>query len=235
MEALKLDRREQGVVLLLGRRAALPASDAWLAPGEARKLHGMRFEKRRSDFRLGRFTAKRLIAAMIAPGADLARIDVENDREGAPHVGMDGGPAPCSLSISHRGGVALAAVGPSGMRLGCDVEQIEPRSEAFVADDLDAAERARLREAPAAERNALANLYWSAKESALKAWGVGLRIDTRDVAVEAPAQLESRVWAPLRIEIEGEPLRGWATRLDRWVITVASDPDPGPPTWMGAA
>ena len=39
-----------------------------------------------------------------------------------------------TISLSHRSGAAICAVAPAGVDLGCDLEVIEPRSEAFVAD-----------------------------------------------------------------------------------------------------
>jgi len=47
-----------------------------------------------------------------------------------------------SLSISHRGGLALCAVANGSVTLGCDVELVEPRSQAFLADFLTPAARA---------------------------------------------------------------------------------------------
>ncbi|MCK6547437.1 4'-phosphopantetheinyl transferase superfamily protein [Myxococcota bacterium] len=46
--------------------ADLPASDAWLAPEERAILAGLRVPKRAADFVLGRYTAKRVVAAVIS-------------------------------------------------------------------------------------------------------------------------------------------------------------------------
>ena len=68
------------------------------------------------------------------------------------------------------------------MALGCDLELVEPRSDRFVADYLTAAEQ-QLVLGAGPERDLVANLIWSAKESALKVLRVGLRRDTRSVEV----------------------------------------------------
>jgi len=67
------------------------------------------------------------------------------------------------------------------MQRRADLEAVEPRSDAFVRDYFTRSEIAAV---AAGERNLLANLIWSAKESALKALGVGLTLDTREVEVE---------------------------------------------------
>ena len=67
--------------------------------------------------------------------------------------------------------------------LGCDLEIVEPRSDAFVADYFTAEEQEVVRQACPADRFALIALIWSAKESALKALQSGLRIDTRSLSV----------------------------------------------------
>ena len=67
--------------------------------------------------------------------------------------------------------------------MGCDLEMIEPRSDAFVADYFTVEEQALVARASAADRSRLLALLWSAKESALKALRAGLRLDTRCVIV----------------------------------------------------
>src|SRR5512133_1913220 len=45
--------------------ADVPADDGWLAPGETEVLAGLRVEKRRADWRLGRFAAKAGVAVWL--------------------------------------------------------------------------------------------------------------------------------------------------------------------------
>ena len=80
-------------------------------------------------------------------------------------------PVPRSISLGDRAGFGLCALAGPGVRLGCDLERVERRSEAFVADYFTECERALWLRAPRAERSRLANLVWSAKESAVKALG----------------------------------------------------------------
>ncbi len=85
--------------------------------------------------------------------------------------------------LAHRAGIAACAVTTGGAMLGCDLESVEPRSDAFVADYFTAEEQEVVRQACTADRFTLIALIWSAKESALKALRAGLRIDTRSLSV----------------------------------------------------
>jgi 4'-phosphopantetheinyl transferase len=173
---------------VLQAQTQVPDGEAWLAAAERRVLAGLRVPKRRADWRLGRWTAKAAAARWLegGPGAGLKPHDIEirAAADGAPEVFLAGAPAPLVLSLSHRAGLALAAVAAPGVLLGCDLELVEPRSAGFVADYLTEAERARLEAAPESEQALLANLFWSAKESAVKALRLGLRVDVREVEVE---------------------------------------------------
>jgi 4'-phosphopantetheinyl transferase len=150
--------------------AEVPADDGWLGARERATLAALRPGPRRDSWRLGRFAAKRLL------GAD---VEVIAGDGGAPRAFRGERAAARSVSISHRAGVALCAAAVGAV--GCDLELVEARSEAFVGDFFTAGEAAWV--ARAADRALAANLVWSAKESALKALGVGLRRDTRGVEV----------------------------------------------------
>jgi 4'-phosphopantetheinyl transferase len=195
----------------------LPAGDGWLHPNEAARLAGMRFPKRRADFRLGRWTAKKAVAEYLKLAEPLEAIEIPAAPDGAPEVSIRGRPAEVAISISHRGGRALCAVAPAGTAIGCDLELIDPHGDAFLADYFTPEEQGMVRRA--ADRPALETLLWSAKESALKALRQGLRADTRSVAVHLTAPPE------LTVECEdGRLLKGYWQIEDRWVRTVVADP-----------
>ncbi|MCL4837811.1 MAG: 4'-phosphopantetheinyl transferase superfamily protein [Thermoanaerobaculia bacterium] len=212
----------------------LPADDCHLTPREAARLAGMRFEKRRSEFRLGRFTAKRALALALgrdAAPAALAAFEIGSAADGAPEPRLDGAPAPRAISMSDRAGQAVCLVGPAGLALGIDLELVEPRSQAFVADFLTEAEQARVAAAGEGEGRALAaNLIWSAKEAALKVLRTGLRRSTRSVEVELLGGLDGREWSPLSVHLrEGGELAGWWRRCGAFVLTVAAGGPIPPP------
>ncbi len=119
--------------------ADAPADDAWLSPREASWVARMRFPKRRSEFRLGRWTAKRALALYLgreASAGALRSIEIDRAPDGAPAPLVDGRPAEAYVTMTDRADQAVCLVGPPGTALGCDLELVEPRSDAFVADYL---------------------------------------------------------------------------------------------------
>ena len=226
--------------------ADLPAHDDWLGPEECVLLRQKRFPKRRADWRLGRWTAKRAAAAYLTLPADprsLRDIEVRAASSGAPELFLAGRPAAITISISHRAGIAACAIAPSGVALGCDLELIEPRDASFVADYFTAEEQAWIARTPEPDRPRLVTLIWSAKESALKALREGLRIDTRSLAVTLPndehaaAALEQHSaldpWRPLQVRCNGgEVFQGWRQSTGRLVRTLVGAPPPLPPIFF---
>jgi 4'-phosphopantetheinyl transferase len=186
--------------------AEIPAGEAWLTEKESRVHASLRIPRRALDWRLGRWVAKGAVRAALAPDAAApGDIEVLAAPGGAPSVRLLSGRAtPVTLSLSHSGGVGFAAAAAGSLGLGCDVETVEARSDAFVADYFTQAETLWI-EAGGALRATRANLLWSAKESALKALGEGLRLDTRAVEVEAveAAGEDPSVWRHLAVEVPG--------------------------------
>jgi 4'-phosphopantetheinyl transferase len=224
-----------GDVTLVRRALAdVPADDDWLTDRERAVLAGLRFEKRRADWRLGRFTAKHAVASFC--GVEPHAIAIIADDDGAPHaLGIDGS-LPASISITHRDGVAVCAVGEAGVALGCDLELVEARPAVFAGDWFTAVERARVDATPASRRDHATTLVWATKEAAMKARHDGLRVATQQVVVEAVDEIApaGSAWRPLRLRWEALPparLHGWWTDLDRFVLAVVADPPPSPPVW----
>ena len=162
--------------------ADVPAENDWLSVDEAVCVKGMHFSKRRSEWLLGRWTAKRALSVFLNVPAHpvvFKKMDIRPAASGAPEAFFDEQPAAVTISLSHRAGIAACAVAMSGVEMGCDLEIVEPRSDAFVADYFTVEEQALVARASAADRDRLLALLWSAKESALKALHAGLRLDTR--------------------------------------------------------
>ena len=212
--------------------AEVPTEDDWLSAGEARCLGSMRIAKRRADWRLGRWTAKRAVAACLELPEEaeaLRRIEVRAAPSGAPEVFLGAESAGVTISISHRASTAACAVAGPGVELGCDLELIEPRSDGFVEDYLTVDEQRMVAEVRAEDRARLVNLLWSAKESALKALREGLRLDTRVVAVTS-TRVCVNGWGSLEVETgEGRVFRGWWREAEELLRTVVAIPPPGVP------
>ena len=226
--------------------AQLPAAADWLTAAERGWAAGLRYTKRRTDFLLSRWNLKLAVARVLGwpqEPASLARIEVRpaamtGDPEGgtgrrgagAPVLYLDGQPTGRGLSLSDRAGCAICLVADRDVRLGCDIELAEPRSDAFVRDYLTEAER-QLVAGAGAGRDTIANLVWSAKESALKVLGTGLRRDTRSVEVTvADPRPPERTWSPLRVRTaEGEVFPGWWRRSGDFLVTACWAGDGPPP------
>ena len=184
---------------LSGAQADGPGEDNGLSARERDTLAALRLPPRRTDWRLGRWTAKRAVRAWLANdvngGGELVEILAAPD--GAPEAFLAAHPVPLALSLSHRDGVAVCAVAPGGTAIGCDLEAVETRQDVFAEDWFTAQELTVVRSAPPSRRDLVTTLVWSGKESALKAVRAGLRLDTRDVVVHLP---ESPGQAPLQWE-----------------------------------
>lgn len=211
----------------------LPAQNDWLSASETARLDAMRFAKRRDDWRLGRWTAKLAVAAYLHLPADLeslAEIEIRAAPSGAPEVFLAHQPAEATISLSHRGGIAVCAIAASGMALGCDLEIVEPRSDAFAADYFTPEEQALVARTHPADRFQLLALLWSGKESALKALRTGLRLDTRSVAVTPVHASCGPDWHPLQVRFrDGRVFDGWWQHRHNILRTMVATPSPSQP------
>ncbi len=203
----------------------LPRDDEWLLPSERRTLLRFRIEKRRRDFRLGRFAAKRALALLDGgEGLEALRpFEIRAAPGGAPLAFRDGSWLPVALSISHSEGWASAGVQPGGDRLGCDLERIATRSNAFVGDYFTPREQAFVAAGPESGRRA--TLIWSAKEAVMKALGEGLRLSPVAVEVSPDLHLVSRAgWRSFSVAAPPETadLRGFWRITGPFVLTVAA-------------
>ncbi len=235
-----------------------------MSTAEQARLAGFRFTKRRTEYQLRRWAAKRAVAeALGLPDhlASMASIEVLNRWSGAPFVQVGGVALPIDLSLTDRAGWAVCVIdedppaalpagragdGPPAGRsdaptpgtVGIDLELVEPRSRAFAEDFLTAAEQEYVAGQPdAGARHTAANLLWSAKESALKVLQVGLRADTRTVEVTVHRGPPRQGWAPLEVAaVDGRRFAGWWRREGVFLLTIAfAEPAPPPDLLPGSA
>lgn len=208
--------------------ADLPLDDSWLSAREREVAGRMYFEKRRRDWKLGRWTAKRAVLHYLRLPQDAAAastLEILAAADGAPEASLDGAACPCAVSISHSGDLAFCAVAPAGIALGCDLEEIRPREKNFADDYFTHDELRIVASAADADRASIVTLIWSAKESALKALRQGLRRDTRSVKVDL-FEKESAGWKSLAVtDLESSRIfSGWYRDSDQWVRTIATYP-----------
>jgi 4'-phosphopantetheinyl transferase len=230
----------------------LPGDHSWLSDAETAYANAQRFTKRRVEFLVARWTAKQALCHALSlpavPGT-LRRLEVRHAPSGAPLACFDARPVGVPISLTDRAGWAVCVLGtdvaggpdvPGGAdapgwagRIGCDLELVEPRTDAFVDDYLTATERRYVAAASGPDaRQLAANLIWSAKESGLKVLTTGLRRDTRSVEVTvgaAPSRQgssgqEPDGWAALTVRTaEGDAFPGWWRRFGAFVLTVAAE------------
>jgi 4'-phosphopantetheinyl transferase len=184
----------------------------------------MRFTKRRSESTLSRFCAKTTVAMALGRSTDpasLRSIQIRNARDGAPETQVEGHDRELVIAMTDRADWAVAAVIAGPHRIGCDLELVEARSQAFVEDYFTRAERSHV--AHAAEPALTSNLIWSAKESALKVMRTGLRRDTRTVEVTL-GEDRPEAWNSFLVDSsEGRQMWGWWRRYNSFVLTVVAE------------
>jgi 4'-phosphopantetheinyl transferase len=165
------------------------------------------FPKKRNDWRLGRWTAKKAVKHYLAqelPDLSLPEIAIIAAEDGAPEVFFEEEPLPAFISLSHSHGTCFCTVSEPGNKLGCDLEKIEPRSDNLIRDYFTENEQARI--AATHDSPLWANLIWSAKESTLKAIREGLRVDTRLVDVDFVVATEKLNWHRLSAVLLNEKI-----------------------------
>ena len=143
----------------------IPPGEGWLGPRERAALASLSSTRRRRDWLVGRLAAKRAAAAHT--GVPTERIEVLAAADGAPEAWLGEELLPVSLSLSHRYGRGLAVAGPADTRVGCDIERVEPRSQALAR---------RLGVADADDERV--TLAWAAREATAKAQREPVGIDT---------------------------------------------------------
>lgn len=215
---------------LLQPATALPHdAESLLSPAEAANFSALIVPKRRSDWLLGRITAKQLVAEYLGRmdnAPSLKDIVIATDADGAPYASLHGVRLPGSLSISHSHATAFCALlDEPGATVGADIEYVEARDPAFLSDFFTAREQA----AALAwqEPHTATTLLWSAKEAVLKALREGLRIDTRQVQIALPTVLGAE-WTQFEVTLQPSLAErfpgawvGWASRQGDFVLTMA--------------
>ena len=180
----------------LARRDEVPADDEWLTDDERAVLAGLAIAKRRADWRLGRWTAKSLLAAVLGvpprscrgPGGRRRRAGCLRRRRTVP-----GCRSACRTATASRWPPSLRL--PT--RVGIDLETLETRSDAFVREWLSTDEQAALPSAGAA-RDLQVLCCWTGKEASAKVLREGLAARRPPCRRRRRARPPRRRWAPLR-------------------------------------
>lgn len=104
------------------------------------------------------------------------------------------------------------------------MEYIEERSPQLVADFFTVSESRRLDEHQGEEKKALANVFWSVKESYLKAIEKGLNLDTRRIEIKRIDGVRNDAeWRDVQINVDGRDVRDWRIFFKRagdYILTI---------------
>lgn len=220
--------------------ADVPTHDEWLCLAERRRLVQLRVPKRRSDWRLGRWTIKRAVASYFGLPQDsscFASIAVRPAETGAPRVFIDDEASNVAVSLSHCDGVGLCALTRRPTLLGCDLEKVELRTWSFVTDYFTPSEQNIVASCnPPELRSSIITLIWSAKEAVLKALETGLRADTRSLTVNfSGGTFSQTTWQSLTVRTEQCCFTSWWRQENQFLYCFSSDPPLPPPQALETA
>ena len=183
--------RRPGYWIVADARPSEGLATLYLGPSEWEdyRAHG---SAARPEWLLGRVAVKDAVCHWLwerGAGPLLPHdVRVWNEPGGRPRVSVPGGRV-LHVSLAHRRGVAVAAVGPgaagfdeAARHVGVDVELVEPRSATFAGLMMRAPEAKLGQGRP---RDEWLTAVWTAKEAVAKADGTGLRGRPKDWAVQA--------------------------------------------------
>jgi len=199
MTSVEAVERAELVVVQRGPELPPPAWQELLSGlplTERRRIEGMRRWEDRQDSAMGWQLLHQLAAER---GVSLRR-----SANGRPCCDP-----PVDVSLSHGGGWIAVAASETG-RIGIDVETLREVPPALARRCLSAAELAWVEQAPWTPPSLRFFQLWTAKEAHLKAIGVGLAVDPRDISIDCTGV---------------EPRIGGAA-AGRWRLS-ASTPAPG--------
>lgn len=202
------------------------------------RLKNLKLEKRRRDWLLGRYTTKSLIQDYLSDSygqkVPMRNIEIDNYDDGAPFYRIIGVKEfqDLYISISHSHETALCAISDSA--IGIDIEFVEVRSDAFIRDFFSEEELRFISGVDTSLKHVLTNLIWSAKESILKVFHLGLTVDTRyvtcipkeknpreEVMYEFGIKLDDKIYSKIENHLKQKSLKGCWQIKDGFVYTFA--------------
>ncbi|EJT02435.1 4'-phosphopantetheinyl transferase superfamily protein [Rhizobium sp. CCGE 510] len=149
-----------------------------LSADERERAATYRFERDRASFVAGRYLLRRLLS--VHSGELPGKILLSPDKHGKPR--LEGRDTP-QFSLANADGLVVVAVASGCDCVGIDCERADAEiEEAAWESYCSVNERHWLAQLPEHERARGAIALWTLKESHLKALGVGLREDPRNIA-----------------------------------------------------
>ena len=158
---------------LIVKTQDVPNAEEFLTTLELKQYKHFAVAKRAAEWLAGRYAVKTLASEFF--NLPLKKLQVKNAKSGAPILQAVGGNH-LTISITHSGDYAAAAISLTSDLIGVDVEKIESRpknwaEQYFAKEELIAADDAYLTE------------LWAKKEAVLKLLGLGLTIPTTQIKI----------------------------------------------------
>ena len=166
-------------------RGAVSAGLQWLDEAERKRSERFVSESARATFLTARYALRSLLARYL--GADPAGIRLETNAYGKPRLGPGSGAQGLYFNLSHSGDGLLIAF--ARCELGVDIQcRVHPRTLVGLRASLSPRE-ASILAAQADSATAAEQVldWWSRKEALVKAVGLGLSLDPRQIAVPTSA------------------------------------------------
>ncbi len=151
----------------------VPKAETFLTTLELKQYKHFAVEKRASEWLAGRYAVKKLASEFFS--LPLKKMQVKNAKNGAPILQATGGNN-LTISITHRGEYAAAAISLTGDLIGVDIEEIESRPQGWI-------EQYFAKEELLADDDAYLTELWCKKEAVLKFLGLGLTVPATQIKI----------------------------------------------------
>ncbi|MCR5504770.1 MAG: 4'-phosphopantetheinyl transferase superfamily protein [Elusimicrobiaceae bacterium] len=150
-----------------------PKAEDFLTTFEYNQYQQFNVDKRAAEWLAGRYAVKKLATEFF--NLPMLKMQVRNTQYGVPVLRAEGGNH-LTISVSHSGEYAAAAISLTSDLIGIDVEKIEPRTETWAKEFFHDEEI--LENTPS-----FLTELWAKKEAVLKLLQIGLSVPAKDVKI----------------------------------------------------
>jgi phosphopantetheine--protein transferase-like protein len=227
------------------------AYDDFLSEWEHSYIHKLKIPKRKMDFLCGRLAGKRAVRRHLVKNYHSSMnvgtehppfkdIEIKRTVTGRPAVFIKNdssgkGTSDYFVSISHTEGVAASLVSNKTdcKGIGIDIEKIEQRDNslfnvAFTDIEIESLKHKVSRQNGNGDQLLAEEIarYWSIKEAVMKAMGVGVNIDLKDIEVKytegysAVINLKNEALDRYNL-LKGADIKAESTKIEEFMISIA--------------
>ena len=150
-----------------------PKPEDFLTSYELSQYQSFKVEKRAAEWLAGRYAAKKLATDFFTH--TMQKMQVKNARNGMPVLQVEGGNH-LTISITHSGAYAAAAIALADNFIGVDIEKVEERPEGWAKEYFTEKELT-------VNTPAFLTELWAKKEAILKLLQIGLTVPAKDIEI----------------------------------------------------